>query len=243
MRICIVNNSQHSDHDVQRAIRAINAQLVDFAQHWHGLLGLCRLEGSRSREISLKELRGDGLIYLLNEPGDGYLGYHDADQYGVPYGVVYTDYWFEPWTVTLSHEVLELLLDPHVNRLAAGPHPVHGHTVFHWLESCDAVQSASYDIGGIELSDFVLPAYFTEAEEKGMRMSYLGADIKSFGIAPGGYVGFYDPELGDHDVVFAAEGLDDEATAKLKAKVEGKRRYGRASRHERVDVSDNTKES
>lgn len=203
MRICIVNNSRISDLVVLQAIRAINAQLVDFAYHW-SVLAQLRLEGSRSNVVSMKELRGDGIIYLQRTPDVDALGWHDADVYGVPHGVVYTEVNYdEPWTVTLSHEVLELLLDPHANRLAAGPHPVEKRLVMHWYEACDAVQACTYQCAGVEVSDFLLPAYFTMGEERGMRMSYLGQNIKSFGVAPGGYVGFYDPLKNTHDTHFA----------------------------------------
>jgi len=46
--------------------------------------------------------------------------------------------------------------------------------------------------------------YFTGEDERGGRNDYLGRrhdgeTLRSFGINPGGYVGFYDPQLGDHD--------------------------------------------
>lgn len=204
MRICVVNNSRLPDRDVLPVIVAINVQLVTFAYYWSTVAQL-RLEGSRGRRISMKELRGDALIYLQDEPAKDALGWHDADQYGVPYGVVYTRDPAEPWSVTLSHEVLELLLDPHCNRLAAGPHPdpSEERDVFHWYEACDAVQASTYEIAGVEVSDFVLPGYFTPGEEPGMRLSYLGVPLRSFGVAPGGYVGFYDPQHGEHRTWFA----------------------------------------
>jgi hypothetical protein len=222
MRVCIVNQSDLPDLEVLKAIRVINAQLVDFAYHW-GTIGQLRLEGSRGKTMSMKELRGDAIIYIGNEAEEGALGWHDADKYGVPYGVVYTKGYDEPWTVTFSHEVLELLLDPHVNLLCAGPHPTEDRDVLHWREASDAVQADFYYIGDTPVSDFLLPAYFTPGEEKGMRMSYLGADIKSFGIAPGGYVGFYDPMTGEHDVSFA------DAVGKARYEKKGKR--GRGARY------------
>lgn len=226
MRICIVNQSSIPDADVQQAIRSINAQLADVAYHW-SILAQCRLEGARYRhKMSLKEIRGDGLLYITDDVDEDALGWHDADQFGLPYGVIYTGWSFEPWTVTLSHEVLEMVVDPHCNRLAIGPHPLEpGRRVMHWMEICDAVQGQHYEIGGIAVSDFVLPGYFTEAEEKGMRMSYLGADIASFGVADGGYVGYYDPQLGDHDTYAS----DQAALAAMCAKG-----HGRSAKYRRL---------
>lgn len=97
MRICLVNQSSTPDAQVQAAIRAINAQLVDVAYHW-SLVAQCRLEGARYRQkMSLKEVRGDGLIYITDDQDPDALGWHDADAFGLPYGVVYTGWDFEPW--------------------------------------------------------------------------------------------------------------------------------------------------
>jgi hypothetical protein len=54
------------------------------------------------------------------------LGYHDKNDGGIPYGFVFTELWRqlkESWTVTLSHEALELIGDPEGNLLIQGPHP------------------------------------------------------------------------------------------------------------------------
>ena len=71
---------------------------------------------------------------------------------------------------------------------------------------CDAVQAESYEIEGIEVSNFVLPLYFTYDSEKntdelGSRNDFLGTinqvtgqTLASFGVNPGGYVVVRDPE-------------------------------------------------
>jgi hypothetical protein len=93
-----------------------------------------------------------------------------------------------------------------------GPHPdpkEKGRLVFHWYEMCDAVQAESYDIHGVPVSNFVLPLYFTVDSEAGSRNDFLstrrldGERLPSFGVNPGGYVGFYDPESDKHDTYFA----------------------------------------
>jgi hypothetical protein len=55
-----------------------------------------------------------------------------------------------------------------------------------------------------------LPLYFTLNEEKGGRNDFLnhkhgGVALKSFGINPGGYVGFYDPATRKHETIDADE--------------------------------------
>ena len=99
------------------------------------------------------------------------------------------------------------------NLLATGPHPEDaGRVVQHWYEVCDAVQDQTYRIDEVEVSNFVTPLYFTVGNEDGSRNDYLGASgrgrrqpLPSFGVAPGGYVGFYDPETGEHETYTAPD--------------------------------------
>ena len=70
--------------------------------------------------------------------------------------------------------------------------------VFHWYEMCDAVQAETYKVLGVEVPNFVLPLYFTGGEELRGRNDYLGRannskTLISFGVNPGGYVGFFNP--------------------------------------------------
>jgi hypothetical protein len=111
-------------------------------------------------------------LYLWDEVDvDDALGYHELNFRGVPYGFVFrklSERLKENWTVTFSHEALEMIGDPEVNLLVAGPHPENAKKeVFHWYEMCDAVQAETYIIDGIEVSNFVLPLYFTNNDEKG----------------------------------------------------------------------------
>ena len=231
MRICVVNQTSIPDVTVQHVIRAINAQLVDLAYHW-SVVAQLRLEGYQSlTNMDLRELRGDALIYLSADIEETMLGFHTANAGGIPWGVVFVGDEVEPWSVTLSHEVLELAVDPHCNRFAMGPHPSFGHSVFHWYELCDAVQANQYEIGGVLVSDFVLPPYFTPGEERGMRKSYLGAEIKSFGIDYGGYIGFYDPDdLQTH--TFANDQRGKEAA--IRKASDGERDYTEIARLQQV---------
>jgi hypothetical protein len=80
--------------------------------------------------------------------------------------------------------------------------------VFHWYEVCDAVQRENYQIDGVTVSNFVLPLYFTNSEEVGSRNDFLGKRtdgkrLRSFGVNPGGYVGFFNPTAGRHEAYFS----------------------------------------
>jgi hypothetical protein len=214
MLISIINHTHGKlpDDEVQTAIRAVNRQVAqDFEPHWSmgATLRLDGRSGGDPDQEKLPELRGDAVIYLWDKTDiPGALGYHDRNYRGIPFGFVFTDLaqqLGESWTVTLSHEVLELIADPYVNILAMGPHPERPELmVFHWYEMSDAVQAETYQIDGIAVSNFVLPLYFTLDDEAEGRNDFLGTKVageslKSFGVNPGGYIGFYNPETGQHE--------------------------------------------
>lgn len=213
MIISLINRSDiATDEEVQSVARAINRQIEgDFAPYWSFGARL-RLEGAIGTApdaAALADMRGDAVLYLWDQPdvADA-LGYHAANFAGIPYGFVFTklsSQMSEHWSTTLSHEALELLGDPQTNLLASGPHPADRRRhVFHWFEMCDAVQAETYLIDGVAVSNFVLPAYFTPGEQEGARndflgRAYAGVTLRSFGVNPGGYVGFFDPATGKHD--------------------------------------------
>jgi hypothetical protein len=240
MIISIINhtNGEISDEELQTAIRAINCQITeDFEPYW-SLGAQLRLEGksgNRPSKQSLADMRGDAVIYMWNETDvEGALGYHDRNNRGIPFGFVFTRLAAEigeSWTVTLSHEALELIADPEVNLLVQGPHPADpDKIVFHWYEMCDAVQAEVYKIDGVEVSNFVLPLYFTGGDELGGRNDFLGRRhsnkaLQSFQINPGGYVGFFNPETNEHET-FSMRG--DEVAARrmaIKQRTLGARAY------------------
>lgn len=209
--VSVVNLSdgQVTDRKLQKVVRAINRQISeDFEPYW-SMAATLRLEGrseSMPSKLSLSDLRGDAILYLWNELDvDGALGFHDQNARGIPYRIVFTSLSAqlgEPWSVTLSREALELVADPEANLLVRGPHPANpSRTVFHWYRMSNAVENESYNIDGVAVSNFVLPLYFTNNNEKGSRNDFLGTVTKgktlpSFGVNPGGYIGFFDPELG-----------------------------------------------
>jgi hypothetical protein len=233
-----LSNGRCSDAEVQRAIRAINRQIAqDFAPYW-GFGGTLRLEGrtSRGRGISDQaDMRGDAVLYIWDgvDP-DGADGFHYTHYRGIPFGVVYlglSELLDEKWTVTFSHEALELIADPEVNLLVQGPHPEHPRRlVYYWFEMCDAVQEEQYAIDGILLSNFVLPLYFTSSAEYGGRNDFLGTRVKarslrSFGVNEGGYAGYFDPKTGK-DREYQRK---DDAVAQRRLRLKKRLRTGRGT--------------
>lgn len=204
-------NGAISDEKVQVALRAVNRQIhEDFAPYW-GTGARLRLEGRSLEKPDVKQaaidMHGDAVIYLWDEVDEERaLGVHSRNHQGIPYGFVFKAVARrlpEPWTVTLSHEALEMIVNPEMNLLVRGPRPGtrerEKQEVFHWYEVCDAVQAETYEIDGVAVSNFLLPLYFTRGEELGGRNDFLGrrwgdTTLRSFRVNPGGYIGFYDPE-------------------------------------------------
>jgi hypothetical protein len=242
MIISLINhtNGQISDEEVQTAIRAINRQIAeDFEPYW-SLGATLRLEGksgTKPKKQDIADLRGDAVLYLWDKTDvPGALGYHDTNNAGIPYGFVFTDLAAslgESWTVTLSHEALELIADPEVNLLVMGPNPNDpSRAVFHWYEMCDAVQAETYKVDGIEVSNFVLPLYFTGGEEVGGRNDFLarstnGKTLRSFGVNPGGYVGFFNPDTSNHETFSMSNDEEARRRLEIKGRAEEARRGGR----------------
>lgn len=244
MLISIVNRSTTiSDEELLNAVRAINRQLrEDFEPYW-SINAQMRVETAiASCEVrNAAELRGDAVMYLLEEADvQEALGYHDKTCRGIPCGFVFLKLaraLKENWTVTLSHEAIELVADAQANLLVRGPHPADAkRIVYHYFELCDAVQDETYEIDGITVSNFVLPGYFTPQEEEGMRNDFLnrrdkhGHTLKSFGVKPGGYIGFFDPESGKEESFEIPRDKVAKARKTVKAKVAGGRTHGRKNK-------------
>jgi hypothetical protein len=244
MIISIINRSKKiTDAQTQTVVRAINRQIAeDFAPYWSFSAQL-RLEGTIGVYVEdklLSDMRGDAVLYLIDEADESKaFGWHYQNYRDLPYGFVFLDLckqYGEDWSVTLSHESLELLGDPLTNLLVQGPSPKDAKlAVFHSFEMCDAVQNESYVVDGVRVSNFVLPSYFSVGEQEGKRNDFLGTKTKgktlaSFGINPGGYISYFNPATGKWEQHFGAK--DAVAKKRIAAKKAAKAGRGirRASR-------------
>lgn len=202
VQVAIVNDQSSgvADSDAKAWTAALQKQVSnDFASAWE-------LEGAELVFVPQggKPLAGAWAIALLdNSDQAGALGYHDLTPDGLPLGKVFagTDRQYgETVSVTLSHELLEMLGDPWINLCAQG-----ADGKFYAYEASDAVEAdkLGYQIDGVQVSDFVLPAWFGHGAGP---YDHLGHLSKPFELAPGGYIGAFDPSSGQGWTQVTAQG-------------------------------------
>lgn len=110
-----------------------------------------------------------------------------------PFGLVQAS---NTWTLTASHEFLEMLVDPLGIHLRAGKSIKSDQgRVQYLVEVCDPSEAAEfgYLVNGVLVSDFYTPDFFLPLEAGNVRYSFSGAIKKPRSILKGGYISWLDP--------------------------------------------------
>jgi hypothetical protein len=136
---------------------------------------------------------GIAIVDTIQDQPQGVLGFHTEDQGGKLWGVVAAKPELDngahvttgDWSVSsvLSHEVLEMFVDPNCN-LWANDDKGSGYS----FEVCDPVEAPSYTISNVSVSNFVTPAWFDPLASKSAQFDKLGHLTAAFSILKGGYV-------------------------------------------------------
>ena len=119
-------------------------------------------------------------------------GVHE-DKDGNPIALVKFD---QSWSLTASHECLEMLADPDGNRTMPGQSPNEGQGRVEFLvEPCDPSEDAqfAYTINGVIVSDFYTPHFFDPVASPGTKYSFTGAITQPRQVLAGGYLSWHDP--------------------------------------------------
>ena len=221
--IAIQNSSTVlTDAQVQAAVAALQIQLDrDWQAAWGTTATLVFV--SRTQGIPT----GAWPIYVLDTSDvSGALGYHDETASGVPYGRIFAKdditYGYN-WTVTLSHELLEMMLDPYVN-LTVFRQTTNTAGMLYAYEACDACEADNlgYQINGITVSDFVWPSWFdtTITNTLGHRYDQMNHLTAPFQLYSGGYIGVFQVTNGSgwssinaENVIGPADADDDHGAA------------------------------
>lgn len=104
------------------------------------------------------------------------------------------------WSLTASHETLEMLADPFGNRVVAGKSPKPGQGRVNFLvEVCDPCedQQFAYTVNGVTVSDFYTPHFFDPVADSSVRYSYTGALKAPRTILSGGYLSWGVPQTNE----------------------------------------------
>lgn len=181
--VAITNQSTVlTDLEVQAVLAALQKQVsTDFKAYWD--LECSIIFWDKASPLPA----GWWQIVVLDDPDQaGALGYHEMTAQGTPLGKIFAKLDKESgssWTVTLSHELLEMLGDPWIDYCVAAEDGK-----LYALEVCDAVEAdaCGYMIDGFLLSDFVTPSWFESTEAD--RLSFQKHVTKPLELAAGGYI-------------------------------------------------------
>lgn len=149
--------------------------------------------GTRAKLIKTKGLvPGKWAMVFLDHADHAHaLAYHDLTPDGLPLARVFVKTTLKNndlVSVSASHELVEMLVDPSINlvTMRSGSRLVYGY------ESADPVEELTFLVNGIPMTNFVYPTYFEAFHKPGsVWFDHLGKINKPFEIHPGGYQGVY----------------------------------------------------
>lgn len=211
-----------------KSIAVINKSTVVNPTDFNKMVTACNLQLSRdvapvwSRiSLSVTSYVNESLvpasaakIYIFdNADQAGALGYHSETMGGLVFGKVFaktiTDYGLpviydsrnkNSITVSsvLSHEVIELFVNPYVELWADGPTIPEGNE--YAFEACDAVEGDMYQVtvtvtsgrntttSIVSVSNFLYPEYFDTASTSRTKMDYMGKITAPCTLSTNGYM-------------------------------------------------------
>jgi hypothetical protein len=193
IQISVINESTVlTDADVTPVVAALQQQVTnDFRPIWGTDAELTMIpKGTQPPAGSW------WLVILDDSDQAGALGYHDLTSDGLPLGKVFAASDLKAgtsWTVTASHELLEMLGDPDINLTALVQNDNTTGTLYAY-EVCDACEDDSfgYTIDNILVSDFVYPSWFESFRTQGStqfdRMNQIQSPLT---LLKGGYIGVF----------------------------------------------------
>jgi hypothetical protein len=182
----------HDPSDVARVAAALQRQAVrDFDPIWN-------LPATVDAFPRLEDVPVSYWPMIVETDIDtpGAAGVHE-DKDGQPFALIAMS---DSWSLTASHEMLEMLADPFGKRLVSGRSPKRDQGRVEFLvEVCDPSEAAEfgYTVNDILVSDFYTPRFFDPHRADGVRYSFTGAVTRPREILRGGYISWHDP-VSDH---------------------------------------------
>jgi hypothetical protein len=182
----------HDPGDVARVTAALQRQAIrDFRKWW-------KVEATVDAFPTLEDVPVGYWPILVQEDINtpGAAGVH-LDKDGQPFALVAMS---NSWSLTASHELLEMLADPFGNRVIAGQSPKAGQGRVEFLvEVCDPSEADQfgYTVNDILVSDFLTPHFYDPVKSASIQYSFTGAIKAPRTILKGGYISYHDP-VSDH---------------------------------------------
>jgi hypothetical protein len=194
--IVILNKSRGcvADEEIERIIPALQRQVTN---HFEPVWGVgAQIVFKKGRALVPKLSYRIVVIDKARDKDDeGYLGYH-FQRNGYPIATIFAKEDLsddKTISVTLSHEILEMLVDPALNLYAYRPGKGrHRRDRGYAYEVCDAVQCQLYHIDGVKVCNFVYPEWFEYAWPRSSRKNprkfdHLGSLREPFELLKGCY--------------------------------------------------------
>lgn len=182
----------HDPGDVSRVAAALQRQATrDFRAIWN-------IEATIDAFPRLEDVPVSYWPMIVETDIDtpGAAGVHE-DKDGQPFALISMS---DSWSLTASHEMLEMLADPFGKRVIPGKSPKRDQGRVEFLvevcDPCEADQFA-YTVNDILVSDFYTPDYFDPRHSEATRYSYTGAITRPRQVLRGGYLSWHDP-VSDH---------------------------------------------
>lgn len=195
IQVSVINHSTVlTDAEVAAAVADLQTQVHrDFAPAWGVDADLTFVPSGTQPDVNTW-----WLVIMDFSDQQGALGYHDLTPGGMPIGKVFAASDKQAgynWTITASHELLEMLADPEIDLVVFVQQTARGGVLYSY-EICDACEDDKfgYKIGNTMVSDFVYKSWFqSQGTGKFDQMDYLKAP---FQLIQGGYIGIYDVRQG-----------------------------------------------
>lgn len=193
IRLDIFNKSTVlTDAEIEAVIPDLQLQITrDFEPHW--------IIGAELNFVKTGQAMPSGGwqmgVFDLADQADA-LGYHELTQDDQPLGKVFAktaEVTKSSWTVTLSHEILEMLADPNTSTCENAQTSAYNR--FYAREVCDAVEADSigYKVGNTLVSNFVFPEWFNPGWPANSRQfDQMKITNNPLQLTSGGYISFID---------------------------------------------------
>lgn len=174
-----------------------------------------------------------GMIFLDDSDVANALGYHELTPDGFPLSKIFVRTVLknrEKVSVTASHEIAEMLLDPGVQMCAVKPNGI-----IYAYEVADAPEAFDFLVDGVPMSDFVYPSWFEGFRApKSTKFDHMGLIDRPFRILRGGYMSIF--RNGGWSQIFGSKAAEKKFRLEDHPRAAQRYRYNELLQHGSIDT-------